>query len=457
MSGDVADLLQESLAAHQRGDSRRAAAGYLEVLAREPTNADALHLLGVVMKGGGCLREAARLIRKALEQQPDFVDALYNLGNTCLAMGDLAEAARAFEGAVEAGPNHLPSWLALALVRRRTGALEQALVAARAAVKLAPAQPELRLALAELLLLSGAWTAGFRHYEARLRLPGAGLRPQPRNLQPWDGRPLRGRLIVAAEPAAGDILMFSRFLAPLRDRVGGLTLMCPDKFVPLFRAQPDLEEVLADDEEWPWAEAWTPLASLPRLLGDALGLPFAGAPPLLPPAEAVERWAPAIPAGGARVGLVWAGEPPRFPGEPPLTLQHFLALPMPAGLRYFSLQTGPRAAELAALGLTGTIVELGPHLFDYGELAAALAHLDLVITCDSAVAHLAGAMGRPAWLVLAAAPDWRWGHQGGTSPWYPSVRLFRQERREDWGGLLERVGQDALTRFAGCAPAPHPE
>ena len=472
---EVAALLQQSLAAHQQGDIRRAAIGYLQVLAREPQNPDALHLLGMVMKGGGQPKEAAKLIRKAIRLQPDFCDALYNLGSTYLSMGNpaqaaetfsealhqqpenprflhglglaleaeglLAKAAQAFKEAVRLDPDALISWVALATVLRQAGALEAAIATFRKAVSLRPDEPELRVLLAEALLLAGQYDRGFEHYEARLRLPHNTIQPQPPELPRWDGRQLRGRVVVVAEPVIGDILMFSRCLVMLRSRVSRLTLVCPAEYANLFHTLEVVDEVIAPDDHWPVAKAYSPLASLPRLCGESR---FGTVPYLAAPADAMERWAGRVAGEGVRIGLVWAGDRPRFPGDAPLTLRHFLVLPMPPGVTYYSLQTGPHAAEVAALGLTGTIPELCQHLSDFAELAVALAHMDLVITSDSAAAHLAGAMGRSAWVLLPAAPDWRWQQTGETSPWYPSLRLFRQTTPGDWAGLLETVGAEVM-------------
>lgn len=335
----------------------------------------------------------------------------------------------------------------LACIHHRRGEIAEAEAWARRALRLWPDHAAAHVLLAEVRLLQGDWAEGWAEYDWRFHLPGAapflpeGLR-QGRPL--WEGGPLSGPLMLVGDQGFGDVLQFSRYIPWVLARVRDVRLGASDALAPLLQRlfpQLPIATRVADYADF---AACLPLSSLPRLQGATL----ATVPPPVPVAAEPRRAAvwrdrlqAALPAGLRRIGLVWAGRPThghdRWRSIPFARLAEALAgLP---GIALVSLQLGERASDLAAYAGAAPLFDAAPHLADYEETAAALAALDLVVTVDTSVAHLAGAMGLPAWVLLPSTPDWRWGLGRADSAWYPSLRLFRQPAPDDWQTPLAEI------------------
>lgn len=293
------------------------------------------------------------------------------------------------------------------------------------------------LALFRLGRLEDAWAG----YERRFEVFDYALMPVAGHPQ-WRGEPLRGRtLLVHAEQGLGDTLQFVRYL-PRLDKDGGKVLFaCPPELCSVLSAIEGIDEVIAIQPENAARlefELWTPLLNLPRWVAPRLADIPGSVPYLRADPDQVDRWRGRFQKGRHHLGLVWAGNPRhRTDIERSCRLADLAPLAALADTKFYSLQKGKAAAEAPPPGLE--VMALGEDLHDFGDTAAAVMALDGVVTVDTAVAHLAGALGRPVWLLVAYAPDWRWLHGRADSPWYPTLRMFRQPRPGDWAGAVEAL------------------
>ena len=392
------------------GNSGASAPAHLRAIALDPFAAGAYGNLATLRQSAGARSEAERLWRRALALAPAVAVAWSNLG-TLDMLRPLAEfdcAATAFNRAIAADPGLADGWLNRGLIR----------------------------------LLRGDYANGFADYEWRWKRRGM-VRPSLA-IPAWTGEDPRGRrLLVWAEQGHGDTIHFIRFIPLLIARGAEVVLAAPRRLVPLLASFAGVGRVVPIEEPPPAADLQAPLMSLPHLLklGEAVAAPVA--PYLVPP-----RRTPSISGDGRPlVGLVWAGSPVNLSNATrSLTLERLSPLLALKGLRFVSLQFGVSAAEMAAAGLKGRLETLDD-LGDFADTAAIVAGLDLVVTVDTAMAHLAGAIGKEAWVMLAHVPDWRWGMSGETTPWYPSLRLFRQESPGDWDGVVRRIAPALAARF----------
>jgi hypothetical protein len=265
----------------------------------------------------------------------------------------------------------------------------------------------------------------------------------------WNGYPPAGlRVLVVAEQGLGDSIHFIRY-APLLQRLGATVIFeCPAKLIPLLARTPGIDHVYAQGQEPPEHDVHVPLLTLPGLLGTALESIPLEIPYVHPDPKLVEHWGCELGATpGFKVGINWQGNP-TFAGDyhRSMPLRHFAPLAQVPGVRLFSLQKNDGAEQLRALGDVFPVVDLGARLDEangpFMDTAAVLKNLDLFVTSDTAVAHLAGAMGVPVWVPMGAAPGWQWMLGREDSPWYPSMRLFRQSRLGDWPPVFERITRE---------------
>lgn len=400
---------------------------------------------------------------RALALEPENLQARYNLGVSLEALGRFEEAGELYRAVLARDPRHRGACVNWGACLRRLGELDAAVRLWRSALAVDPDSPELRFNLGCALLQSGSWREGWAGYEERW-VVNRWAPPVPAAHAPeWDGAPLRGRLLIVCEQGLGDTLQFVRLLPLLSGRAGRLSLVCPRRLLRLLSrsslvhrgAYPaEAVELVPDDAPRPEAEAWIPLLSLPNLLDlEATTLP-AVVPYLNAEPELVADWRARLDAvcppwpEELRIGLVWQGNPfaPAEAGRSP-PLSAFGALAGVDGVRFVALQKGHGREQLADAppGLIaadlGAVLDEGPDAFV--ETAALLQSLDLLVTSDTAIAHLAGALGRPVWLVLKHVPDWRWPVGEARTPWYPTMRLFHQPTPGDWVGAVERLA-DAL-------------
>ncbi len=390
-------------------------------------------------------RAAFGLHRRALSVDPLNVAALGNLGALEQRRGDSEAALRRYAQALVLDPAEARLWSNLGSARHWAGRLAAAGSALDRALALVSDLAGTRLDRAVNRLLQGDYGQGLVDYEARRLKPGA-PRP-PAALPAWKGEDPKGRrLLVWAEQGQGDTIQFARFV-PRLGRLGAeVVLAVPRRLVSLLASLAGAGRVVAIEEPLPAADLQAPLMSLPFLLGlgEATAQPIA--PYLVPPSPSAALGGDGRPL----VGLVWAGNPANESDRwRSLALARLAPVLAQDGLRFVSLQFGPGAAAVAAAGLE-TRIET-PDLGDFASTAALLASLDLVVTVDTAMAHLAGAMGREAWVLLAHVPDWRWGTRGERTPWYPSLRLFRQPSPGGWDAVVAELAEALAKRFSDAA------
>jgi ADP-heptose:LPS heptosyltransferase len=293
----------------------------------------------------------------------------------------------------------------------------------------------------------GDFEHGWPEYEWRWRRPKSPPRrlPQPR----WDGAPLAGKtLLVYMEQGLGDMLQFIRYAPLLKAQGANVLVECPAFLHPLLSRCPGIDRLLAEGSPLPEFDVHVPLLSLPHLLGTTLATIPAQVPYLYAGEERVQRWAEELrPLEGFKVGICWQGNRhhqwDHFRSFP---VEHFAALAAVPGVRLVSLQKGPGAEQLRKLGGSFPVVELDSEkdasAAAFMDTAAIMKNLDLVVTVDTSIAHLAGGLGVPVWVALSAVSDWRWLLQREDSPWYPTLRLFRQRALGDWDGVFGRMAAE---------------
>jgi len=354
------------------------------------------------------------------------------------------KAQRLFRECLKADQDWHAAWCNLGAALFDAGLYQEALKPLETARRLAPEAGAVRFNLAQALLMQGRWQEGFAEYRERWRgtpeMSDHRIGPWPR----WQGEPLAGRpLVVLAEQGLGDFIMFARFL-PLVPRDGGpVILHCPSAARPLFEGFPGVDQVVDQNHRMDPSFPRVPLADLPALLGAS---PDGGAavPYLRADDAAVGRWAARLdalcPPGRRRIGLIWQGNPAQAcEPERSIPLRKLAPLLSRPDIAVVSLQRDHGLDQLDALPDGLRPASLGPEFRDMADTAAAMAGLDLVISTCTGPAHLAGALGRPTWLMLKKVPDWRWLAAGETTAWYPTMRLFRQPRPGAWDAVVEQV------------------
>ena len=363
------------------------------------------------------------------------------LGNRGLALRDLAryeEALQELKKTESLLPHDYRVLVGIGNILSDLGRLTEASAYFTKAAALRPGDPVCRYNLALALLLAGNLREGFHEYEWRWgNRQFAGHRPrfaQPR----WDGSELEGRhLLLSFEQGAGDTIQFARYLQFAKERGARITLVVQR---PLLRLMTWLaDDVTLTDTPPANFDVYCPLGSLPHVAGtDLETIP----PPVEFTIPAIVRWQWHARLGertGARVAIVWAGAAGHLNDHNrSLSLDRLASLFDVRGAEWFSLQVGPPSEQLEQ----SNVRDLAPHLTDYAETAAALQHMDLVITVDTSVAHLAGTLGVPSWVMIPFAPDWRWMRNRGDSPWYPSMKLYRQQTAGDWDTVLKKIKTD---------------
>ncbi|MBI5692192.1 MAG: tetratricopeptide repeat protein [Verrucomicrobia bacterium] len=477
--------LEAGLAAHTAGQMAAARARYERVLAREPDNSRAWFLLGnlhaaerrpalaiaafercVRLQPGqsaahnslGCawlavreVRRAEASFRQAIACAEPSAEAFSNLGALRRGEGDLAEAESLYRRALALRPDFAEVWCNLGVALREQGRFADAVGALQQALALKPDLAEAHFNESLLLLLQGDYRRGWEKHEYRwvTEQRGAG---RDFSAPLWCGETsLEGRTILLhAEQGLGDTLQFIRYVPLLRQRGAEVMLEVQPALLPLLGREWGGARVFVRGERLPEFAWHCPLLSLPRACGTTVEAIPREVPYVVPPVAARKKWSELVPAApGPRVGLVWFGnrqhKNDRNRSIPAAAIARFVAH-CPCTL--FSLQKGTLSREDAAVAGHPKLVNLTDRIADFSDTAALIEHLDLVIAVDTSVAHLAGAMGKPVWILLPQVPDWRWLLEREDSPWYPGARLFRQREARDWDSVLCRV-RDELSRLGG--------
>ncbi len=427
-----------------------AAQALARAAALAPGLAAAHNNLGAVLEKLDRLDDAEAALRTALALDPGSAEAHNNLGIVLQKQGRLDAALAAYRAALAIDPALAEGHKNLGVALQALGAVDAAVTRYRHALALAPDYRAARYALGMAQLLKGDIAAGFRDYEARW---GSGPRMVlPERPEPlWQGEDVAGRtVLVHLEQGWGDSLQFIRYAPLLRARGCRVVVECPPPLVRLFVGADGIDALVVRGGRMPAVDCRVALLSLPWLLGTTAATIPATVPYLRPPADAAAAWRSRLASHpGLKVGIAWRGNPEhdndRNRSLPAAALGAATAI---AGVTLISLQERPGADDPAVLAET-------PEPGDWADTAALVAGLDLVIAVDTAVAHLAGALGRPAWVLLPFAPDWRWQRDRGDSPWYPTLRLYRQPAIGQWAPVLAQVAAElaALVQSPATASA----
>jgi tetratricopeptide (TPR) repeat protein len=420
-------------------------------LALDPDRAEWHDNLGTALQDLGRTDEAVACHGRAVELKPDFAGAHTHLGVARQGQGRLDEAMACHRRALALQPDLAEAHNNLGSALQDLGRTDEAAACTRQAIALKPDYADAHWNHAHCLLLGGEFRPGWDEYEWRWRLKTAPYGGRPRFAQPqWSGGAAAGRtILVWAEQGFGDFIQFSRYLPDLVRSGWRVVVEAPPAMRRLAASMPGVT-VVAAGEPLPPFDVHCPLLSLPRAFATTLEtIPAAGAI-LRPDADLVEHWRRRLARlDGLKLGIAWRGRQThkrdRQRSLDPAWFSGILDLP---GVSVVSLQPDGRAEELAALGVP--VLDAGPELGDFADTAALVAGLDLAISVDSAVCHLAATLGVPTWSLLEFAGEWRWLKDRSDSPWYPSMRLFRQPRAGDWPAVAAAVAAE-LRRLAGRA------
>ncbi|MCA0201981.1 MAG: tetratricopeptide repeat protein [Proteobacteria bacterium] len=462
---------QEERAQQQSAAAERS---LLRARALAPNDANVLNDLGVVVRAQGRTGDAVRIYREAIAIAPNDPLTHGNLGNAltelkemdaaeehlrqavALAPGSIEhrcnlaifltredrphEAVVLFRDVLMRAPGHADAWTNLGVAQLDMGEVADAEASIRKAISAAPQNAEAHYNLAWVLLLTGQWREGWREYEWRWRMRHFSSKRRVFTAPLWDGAHIAGTLLLHAEQGLGDSIQFVRYAEAAKARCGRLVVEGPKALVRLFKTIPAIDQVIAAGDTLPAFDAHAPLMSLPHIFGTTPEtaphrVPYLSAPAGLTLPKTERR----------RIGLVWAGSPDnKIDKRRTIPAALFAPLMEETAADFVSLQIGPKASEAAGLPQERLILACDGKVTDFADTAAVIAQLDLVVGVDTAAIHLAGALGIPVWVLIPKMPDYRWMLGRDETPWYPSMRLFRQEESGNWDEVMWRV-RAALT------------
>ena len=477
-SGQLSTNLQKTMELavqhHNGGDLGKAESIYQQVLQTDPNHPDALHLLGVVSHQAGNNDCAVDLFSKALAIKPDFAEAHNNLGNALQDLGKPHEAIEKYHNALAINPQYVEAYTNLGNVLKGLVRLDEAVASYQRALAIKPDYAEAHNNLGNAQkdlgnmndavasfhkaisirpdyadaywnrglarLLTGDLLGGFEDYEWRWQLPE--YTPRHRNIPLWEGQSLVGKsILVYSEQGYGDTIQFIRYVPMLADQGARVLLEIDEPLKRLLERVDGVEQVIVSSVSPVSASFRIPIMSLPHRFNTTLDLIPANVPYLpLPTATATNIG----PVAETIIGIAWAGRP-THKNDSNRSLEFASLKPLLdlTNFSWISLQIDDHHSE-AALVAKGSLRDIRDQIHDFADTATAIVAMDLVITVDTAVAHLAGALGKPVWILLPFAPDWRWLLERNDSPWYPTVNLFRQKTPGDWEGVINRVVEALL-------------
>lgn len=450
---DAQTELSRAWQAHQQGRITEAEAVYRRVLTDFPTNANAWCYLGISLHDQRRYDDAVEAYRQALELNPKFPIALNNLGNTLRYVGDVELADRCFQEALDLKPDYFNAYKNRGTLHAWNGSPDLALKYYSQALELNPNEAELHRNLGVIMLLQGRFAEGWKEYRWRWKV---GDLQRPVSLPLWDGSDPRGKsILLTAEQGLGDTLHFVRFAQILRERGARTLIYGQAPLMALIQNSPNLGQYFPNNLELTQAmDCQCSLLDAADLLQVGLhSIP--GTTGYIQPAKnLVEYWKRALPKNPElfRVGIAWQGNRDH-------QADMFRSIPLsafePVGklnrVQLVSLQQGFGSEQLTSW--QGPPIVTLPDSVDkssgaFMDTAAIMQSLDLVITSDTSIAHLAGATGVPTWIALNYVPDWRWLTDRSDSPWYPTVRLFRQKTTGDWGGVFQEISEALVERLS---------
>ncbi len=466
-----------ALIEQQRGNIAEALRLISEAVAIKEDSPQFHNNLGVIYKAAGRLEDALPAYERAIRLKPDYAEAYYNLGNSLQALGRHSEAVERFRIAVSlkggyaeaynnmavscialdrhveaveccnhaitSRPDYTEAYNTMASAFQMLGRHCDAIEAYKQALRLQPDYAEVHCNLGMAMLLTGRFEQGWAEYRWRHCTRNV-AHPRHYDVPLWDGSRFESkRLLVHYEQGHGDNLQFARYLPMVKERGGMVVFEVRKPLVGLFSGFPGVDELIEaspDSRPQTRVDFCVSLMDLPGIFSTVLQTIPNNVPYIHPDPVKVDYWRGRLQGDVLKVGIVWAGRPTHTNDRNrSCSLSNFAPLAAIDGVRLFSLQTGDAARQLSQLSGQIAIEDISSHLRDFTDTAAVIANLDLLISVDTAVLHLAGAMGRPVWALLPFTPDWRWMLDREDSPWYPTMRLFRQQTPGDWAGVFQRV------------------
>ncbi|HUY90883.1 MAG TPA: FkbM family methyltransferase [Pirellulales bacterium] len=432
------------IALRQSGKLDEAVAACREAVRISPHMAEAHNNLGTALDEQGRTDEAIACLEQALRIKPDFAKAFNNLGIAYWHRADYAQAAANCRKAIELSPELAEAHNNLGNVLRDQGDYAGALACYERSLKLSPDGVDAHWNRSLVWLLEGNFAQGWPEYDWRWKLKSFSTRATNRPF--WDGSLLAGRTILLdAEQGLGDTLQFIRYAPLVQQRGGRVIAVCQKPLVQILSSCPGIDRLVAQGEPVPDFDVYAPLLSLPKIFGTTLETVPAEIPYLHADRYLVEQWGRELaPIKAFKVGIAWKGSPKnRMDQQRSIPLAAFEPLARVPGVQLISLQKGPGSEQLQETASRFAVIDLAQRLDEkagaFMDTAAVIEHLDLVVTCDSSLGHLAGALGAPTWIALALSPDWRWLLERDDSPWYPTVRLFRKTSIGDWNDVFRRM------------------
>jgi tetratricopeptide (TPR) repeat protein len=432
-----------AVALNNNGQWELATQAARQAVVRKPGFVPALNSMGNALRGLRRSDEAIGYFRQAVALQPDHFESNNNLGNALYDRGQFDESIACYRHVLELRPDYAPAHNNLANSFLRKGMFDQAMANCRQALALRPDLAAAHWTLSQLLLLTGDFRQGWSEYDLRWSVKELGQN-SPFHDPPWDGRPLDGRrIILHAEQGFGDTIQFFRYVPHILARGAKVVLACQPELLRLLAAQDGIAEALSIEQPLSAFDAHCPLLSLPRIFATDLTNIPASVPYLSVDADLKQHFRAELPNDKLKIGLTWAGRPTHF-NDANRSFDLLILAPLFRISRtwFCSLQKGDAARQAQSAPPQMELTDLDPRLKDFADTAALIDNLDLVITADTAVAHLAGALGKPTWVLLPFVPDWRWMLNRDDSPWYPTLRLFRQPAPGDWQTPLRCIEKE---------------
>lgn len=476
------DLLQEALKLHQAGNFVGAENIYNEILEMQPANIDTIFYLGTLKLQQGNFEEARLLLEKAtslnpdhaiaynnlatvlikqgkldeavtkynqsIALQPDYVMAHCNLGNLLKDLGRFDEAEERCRRAISLQPDYADAHNNLAASLQKQGKHNEAIESYRMAIMYNPEHIHAHINRSSALLLTENFKEGWPEYEWRLHTKNcnSGTFHQAQ----WDGSPLKGKtILVHAEQGFGDTIQFIRYLPMIKSRGGRVIFECQKELISLLKDCSGIDEIIEKSSISNIKfDTHIYLLSLPGIFGTSIDSMPSETPYISVNPELAEQWRLKFASSNIdfKIGIVWSGRPTFEDHYRSCSLDDFAPLAEIPGISFYSLQKGSASEEIFNPSIDMKIINLDRELNDFSDTAAAMDNLDMIISTDTAVVHLAGALGKPIWSLLHTSSDWRWFLNRDDSPWYPEMRLFRQTKFNDWTGLFKQVKEALLEK-----------
>jgi tetratricopeptide (TPR) repeat protein len=412
-----------------------------------PSFAVAYYNLGSALREKGHLNEAVIHYQKAIELNPSFAKAHCNLGNVLREKGLLHEAVTQYQKALELDPSFDVAYCNLGATLQEKGLLDEAATHYQKAIELNPSSESAHFNLSLILLLSGNFKNGWKGYEWRWKTKDFVKSSRIFSKPVWDGYDIRGlTVLLECEQGLGDTIQFIRYAALLAQKGATVIVDCQRELAPLIKGVSGVHQIFVQGEELPEYDLYCPLLSLPRIFNTTLESIPSKESYIEADAVLARRWKEKVFSDNSslKIGLVWAGKPThkndRNRSFPLATFSPLAALDH---ISFYSLQKGETAKQVENPPAGIHLIDYTEEFCDFADTAAFMENLDLVVSVDTSVVHLAGALGKPVWVLLPFVPDWRWMLDREDSPWYPTMKLFRQPSAGDWESVIYRV-RDAL-------------